>query len=85
MTNHSGTRYIGVTNNLRRRVEEHKHFFMEGFAKRYKIIRLVYFEETSYVQTALEREKELKGWVRSKNVQLIESMKLEWKDLSNDW
>jgi putative endonuclease len=57
---------------------------MEGFAKRYKIIRLVYFEETSYVQTALEREKEFKGWVRSKNVQLIESMKLEGKALSND-
>jgi putative endonuclease len=85
MTNHSGTLYIGVTNNLKRRVFDHKNLAVEGFTKRYKITRLVFFEETSYVHAALEREKELKGWVRSKKINLIESENSEWEDLSEGW
>ncbi len=61
MTNNSRTLYTGVTNNLERRVFEHKYFLIEGFTKRYKIARLVYFEETNDILTAIEREKQIKG------------------------
>ena len=62
MTNKSRTLYSGVTNNLVRRVDEHKHKLLPGFTARYNITALVYFDETSDVQTALAREKEIKGW-----------------------
>ena len=85
MTNRSGTLYTGVTSDLKLRVFQHKKGLVEGFTKKYKIKRLIYFEETSYVNAALEREKEIKGWVREKKVRLIESVNPEWKDLSDDW
>ncbi len=85
MTNHSRTLYIGVTNNLERRVSQHKQGEIEGFTKRYNIRRLVYFEESSDVRVAIEREKQLKGWLRQKKIDLIESSNPGWKDLSEDW
>ncbi len=85
MANHVGMLYIGVTNNLERRACEHKHGCVEGFTKRYKLKRLLYFETTSDVQAAIAREKQLKGWVRRRKVALIESMNPEWKDVSEGW
>jgi len=85
MTNRSKTLYTGVTNNLIRRVYEHKNKLVEGFTKKYNIRRLVYFEETSDVQTAIGREKQIKGWLRAKKIVLIESKNPEWKDLSEGW
>ena len=74
--------YIGVTRDLVRRVYEHKHELEpESFTARYKIHKLVYFEETSDVKAALEREKQLKHWRRSKKNALVESMNPGWEDL----
>ncbi len=85
MTNHSGTLYTGVTNNLERRVYQHKQKVFEGFTKKYNIDRLVYFEHTHDVRVAILREKEIKGWLRQKKIKLIETMNPEWNDLSKDW
>jgi putative endonuclease len=82
MTNKSGTLYTGVTNNLERRIYEHKHHLVNGFTKRYKIEKLVYFEETNDINAAISREKQIKGWLRKKKIALIESMNPRWKDLS---
>ncbi|MDD5288395.1 MAG: GIY-YIG nuclease family protein [Dehalococcoidales bacterium] len=82
MSNHSRTLYIGVTNNLPRRVSEHKAKLVDGFTKRYNLNRLVYYENTNYIATAIEREKEIKGWVRRKKVALIHSFNPAWEDLS---
>lgn len=85
MTNKSKTLYTGVTNDLTRRVFEHQQGIGGQFTKKYRIIRLVYFEETRDVQAALAREKQIKGWVRAKKLQLIETQNPEWKDLSAEW
>jgi len=85
MTNKSGTLYVGVTNNLERRIFEHKNSLIEDFTKKYKINRLVYYEETNDVLAAITREKQLKGWRRDKKIALIESANPEWEDLSEDW
>ena len=77
--------YIGVTNNLERRVYEHKQELVEGFTKTYHIHKLVYYEETSDVRSAIQREKQLKGWRREKKNALVESMNPSWKDLSEEW
>ena len=82
MTNRSGTLYTGVTNNLDRRVYEHKQKEAEGFTKRYNLTRLVYYEVTSDVQAAIAREKQIKGWLRKRKIALIESMNPRWRDLS---
>ena len=82
MTNASKTLYIGVTNDLVKRVYEHKNKTVEGFTKKYNITKLVYFEETSDVNVAIEREKQIKGWLRSKKILLIESINPNWNDLS---
>jgi putative endonuclease len=84
MTNKSHTLYTGVTNNLHRRVYEHKHKLIPGFTSRYNITQLVYFEETPDVRSALEREKQIKGWLRAKKIALIESLNPQWNDLSLD-
>lgn len=81
MTNNSGTLYVGVTNNLERRVYEHKQGIRPGFTKKYKLTRLVYYESTPDVQAAIQREKEIKGWVRRKKIALIASMNPHWRDL----
>ena len=85
MTNVSRTLYTGVTNNLVRRVYEHKNKIIPGFTSRYNITELVYFEETSDVQAALTREKEIKGWRRAKKSQLIASVNPKWLDRSSKW
>jgi len=73
--------YTGVTNDLSRRVYEHKMKMIEGFTKRYNIIKLVYFENTTNVYEAIKREKQIKAGSRKKKIKLIESMNPEWKDL----
>ena len=85
MTNRSRTLYTGVTNDLLRRVHEHKKMQNPGFTQRYKITQLVFYEETSDVYAALEREKEIKGWLRSKKIEIIEENNPQWADLSADW
>ena len=85
MTNHSGTLYVGVTNDLEHRVWEHKQQIVEGFTKRYRITRLVYYDEFSQVDEALAYEKQLKGWLRHKKVALIEELNPGWEDLSEGW
>jgi len=85
MTNRSRTLYTGVTNDLERRVHEHKHKLIPGFTRRYNIDRLLYFEETEDVWAALAREKQIKGWSRAKKIALIESANPRWSDLSAGW
>ena len=86
MTNHLTTvLYIGATNDLERRVFEHKKKFAEGFTKKYNVDRLVYFEETDDRTAALERERQLKGWLRRRKAELVETMNPQWRDLSADW
>lgn len=77
--------YIGVTSNLEQRTWQHKNKVVEGFTGQYNIDRLVYFEETTDAQAALEREKELKGWRREKKLALIETGNPTWCDLSEGW
>ena len=85
MSNHSKTLYTGVTNNLERRVYEHKHKLIEGFTSKYNITNLVYYESTNDIRVAISREKQIKGWLRSKKVALIESVNPNWADLSDEW
>ncbi len=85
MTNKSGTLYIGVTNDLIRRISEHKQRIGGQFTTRYRITRLIYFEETRDIHAALAREKQLKGWTRVKKLALIASDNPQWIDLSTDW
>jgi putative endonuclease len=82
MTNRSRTLYTGVTSNLQQRVFQHKNKLVAGFTSRYRIDRLVYFEETPDIRDAIAREKQIKGWVRSKKIALIESINPAWEDLS---
>jgi putative endonuclease len=84
-TNKSRTLYIGVTNNLERRMWEHKQKAGSKFAARYNITQLVYYEEFAGIRDAIAREKQLKRWRREKKVWLIERENPEWKDLSEGW
>jgi putative endonuclease len=81
----NGTLYIGVTNNLERRMFEHKHKLVEGFTKNYGLTKLVYFETYQYVNEAIKREKNVKKWKRQWKISLIEKDNLNWNDLSHDW
>ena len=83
--NKSGTLYVGVTSDLERRIWEHKHGAMDGFTKRYAMTRLVYYETTTDVEAAIGREKQIKGWLRSKKFELIRGMNPESKDLAAEW
>jgi putative endonuclease len=85
MTSPSGTLYTGMTNDLKRRVYQHKHKLIEGFTEKYNVTRLAYCEETQDVQTAIAREKEIKSWRRSKKLGLIKSLNPKWQDLSDGW
>lgn len=80
----SGVLYIGVTSNLKNRAWQHKHKIVKGFTKKYNVGKLVYFEQTENIISALEREKQLKKWSRIKKIKLIEKMNPGWKDLCND-
>ncbi|MBM3256672.1 MAG: GIY-YIG nuclease family protein [Candidatus Moranbacteria bacterium] len=81
----NGTLYIGVTNNLERRMYEHKNEVIKGFTKKYDVKNLVYYEETDDVSIAITREKQLKKWNREWKLKLIEKENPGWKDLSRDW
>lgn len=85
VTNLSGTLYIGVTNNLERRIYEHREQTTKGFTAKYNIHRLLYFELFSNVRDAIDREKQLKKWRRSKKIALINTMNPSWQDLSDEW
>lgn len=78
---HSNVLYIGVTNNLVRRVYEHRHHLVDGFTKRYHVDKLVYYETTSDIAAAITREKQLKGWTRAKKDALVASLNPQWKEL----
>jgi putative endonuclease len=85
MTNKNNTViYTGVTNDLKRRVYEHKEKLIDGFTKKYNVNKLVYFEFTSDINSAIQREKQIKAGSRQKKIDLINSMNKEWKDLFND-
>lgn len=81
----NGTLYIGVTNNLERRVYEHKHNIVKGFTAKYNVHQLVYYEQTSDIAAAIEREKQLKKWNRQWKLELIEAINPDWEDLSKRW
>ena len=86
MTNYAQTSfYIGVTGNLQKRVWEHKNKIVKSFTKKYNIDRLVYYELTDSVETALNREKQLKRWHWDWKINLIKEMNPQFKDLSLDW
>jgi len=85
MASRSRVLYVGMTNDLQRRVEQHKQKLVEGFTQRYNVTRLVYYEATNDVHAAIAREKQIKGWRRSKKTDLIESVNRTWKDLSEEW
>ena len=74
--------YTGVTNNLERRLYEHKNKLIRGFTSRYNINKLVYFECTNDIEAAITREKQIKGWIRKRKDELVESMNPQWIDLS---
>ncbi len=85
MTDKSGTLYTGITNNIRKRVYEHKNKLIPGFTKKYNISRLIYFETFGDVYSAIAREKTIKGWLRKKKIELIRETNPDWKDLAEDW
>ena len=82
MASHSRRLYVGITNDLARRVAQHKRGEIEGFTRRYRIIRLVYFEQTGDVRAAIAREKQLKQWPRTRKERLIERGNAGWLDLA---
>jgi putative endonuclease len=82
MTSRSGVLYTGVTSNVLRRVQEHKAKKTGGFTARYNINRLVYCESTDNIESAIVREKQIKGWRRDRKIELIESINPEWNDIS---
>ena len=87
MTNNPKTAvlYIGITGDLRRRVWQHKGKLVAGFTSRYNLTQLVYYEQFVCPDAAISREKEIKGWRRSKKIALIDSVNPRWEDLAQDW
>jgi len=84
MSSLSGILYIGMTSNLRKRVFEHRFHRIEGFTDKYRVERLLYWESFDDVQKAINREKQLKGWRRSKKIALIEFLNPHWLDLARE-
>ncbi|HET7459005.1 MAG TPA: GIY-YIG nuclease family protein [Gemmatimonadaceae bacterium] len=85
ITNRSGTLYVGVTNDIARRMSEHRSGDNAGFASRYRLDRLVYVEQLDDIRSAIAREKQIKGWTRRKKIALISADNPEWADLAADW
>jgi putative endonuclease len=77
--------YIGVTNNLHRRVWQHRTYASEGFSNKYNAVRLVYWESFDDIRSAIDREKQLKRWHREKKIWLIERLNPNWRDIAADW
>ena len=80
----NGTLYVGMTNSLHNRIDQHKQGLIPGFTQKYKVNFLVYFEEYNNPRDAIAREKQLKWWRRKWKLELIESMNPEWKDLTTE-
>ena len=80
-----GTLYIDVTNDLERRMFEHKNKLIEEFTKKYGLNKLLYFESYQYLDDAIKREKNMKKWKRQWKIDLLEKENTNWKDLSKDW
>ena len=85
LTSRSGTLYIGMTNNIERRLREHKSSVFDGFPSKYHCDRLVYLEGFDDVRNAIDREKQLKGWRREKKIALIEKQNPRWQNLAETW
>jgi len=85
MASISGVLYVGITNSLYSRVYQHKHNLVDGFTKKYKCHKLVYYEEYQYVTDAIAREKQIKKWNRKKKEDLIKTKNLYFNDLARDW
>jgi putative endonuclease len=85
LASETGVLYVGMTNNIKRRIYEHKCGKIEGFTAQYNVDRLVYFEQFGHVKSAIKREKQIKGWVREKKAKLIYSVNADWRDLAADW
>jgi putative endonuclease len=85
MGSESGTRYVNVTSDIKRRVYEHKNHLVPGFTDKYNIDRLLYIETVGEPASAINREKQIKAWRRDKKVALIDSKNAAWNDLSEDW
>ena len=85
MASKSGTLYVGMTNNIKRRVHEHRNHLVLGFTDKYSIDRLLYVETFTYPSSAINREKQIKAWRREKKVELIDSQNPAWDDLSDGW
>ena len=85
LTNNSRTLYAGVTNNLPRRIYEHKHKLFPGFTKKYNVCYLVYYEEFDDIGDAIAREKRLKRWNRTWKENLLRENNSSWEDLAKDW
>ena len=85
LASRSGVLYTGVTNNLERRVWEHKHSTQPSFTQKYKVNRLVHFEEFSHIHDAIAAEKRIKGWVRAKKLEMIRAENPTMRDLSEGW
>ena len=85
LSNSSKMLYVGVTNDLERRVYEHKKKLRKGYTSKYNLHQLVYYEDTDDIGRAIEREKQLKGWRRTKKAALIETINPGWKDLAETW
>jgi putative endonuclease len=77
--------YTGITNDLRRRVNEHQQMRVPGFTQKYRVTHLMYYEAVGDVRDAIAREKQIKAWTRAKRVALVESLNPHWRDLSKDW
>jgi len=85
MASQSGTLYIGMTNDIKKRVYQHKNHLIAGFTDKYSVDRLLYVETTSDPVSAIRREKQLKKWRREKKAALVDSQNPDWKDLSQGW
>ena len=85
MASKTGTLYVGITNNIRRRVHQHKDHLVPGFTDKYNIDRLLYVEIIGDPRSAITREKQIKKWRREKKIKLIDSQNPGWKDLRDQW
>jgi putative endonuclease len=85
LASRSGVLYVGVTNDLERRLFEHRHKLVAGFTSKYNVTRLVYYESFGDIRDAIAREKQLKGWRRAKKIALLETTNPAWQDFSDNW
>ena len=84
-SNRNGTLYIGVTNDLERRLYEHRNNLIEGFTNKYNVHHLVYYDDVNDIQSALQREKQLTRWTRKWKIEIIEKVNPAWRDLAEDF